>query len=62
MRLVTILFAIFMIHGISAGSWDVCEHDNNNEKMIGMTAAHNVRRCRHGSPDLKWDPALAATA
>jgi len=29
-----------------------CEEDSSAGNMVGMTAGHNVRRGRHGVPDL----------
>ena len=55
-----LLFMVLSVSFVQAAG-PTCEEDDVNKGMymIGMTEGHNVRRCRHGTPNLKWDPALA---
>ena len=62
MKTATLLIALCLVSLSHASLWDTCEHDEGESKMIGMTAGHNVRRCRHGADPLEWDPALSKAA
>ena len=62
MKTATLLIALCLFSLSQASLWDTCEHDDGRSKMIGMTAGHNVRRCRHGADPLEWDTALSKAA